>query len=489
MSAKPDPQLLQRINEFMLSDPAADVSFASKLADEHFWTLGHATQVEQEYRRFLYLTRVAGHKVCPSKDVDAAWHLHLTQTHSYQRFCSEILGEFLHHTESKGTEAELHKHKQMYKETLVSYQHFFSDSPPAHIWPAAKLRFALTRKKEPEASWKWPFALEHGAVWTIPFVLVSIVMGCIWVLVLHWPILPAVTGPWFIKLYLLLLVGSVSAFELYQWIRKQAIDEAGAVDTYEAAWLCGGRRRVFSTALASLVKRGVLFTSVTRSSPGVLTSFYKRVRQSVDVQALPPVEQICLRAMPEKKFSLKTMAALVRGNNDLQRQANNAASVIQHRLENAGMIHRNGEVDAGFGTLMLVLCLLLTAAVARFVHGVQAFLPVAYLALLIVANVVLLAFYLRTPVVPTARGRKVVDALKAANASLKRNTADSLPLFALGFAIFGVSSVSADPGFDAFKRVLGENNRNSGGGGGCSGGGGCGGGGGGGGCGGGGCGG
>jgi hypothetical protein len=36
------------------------------------------------------LTQVAGTPVCPSDDVDQAWHLHITRTADHERFCQEV---------------------------------------------------------------------------------------------------------------------------------------------------------------------------------------------------------------------------------------------------------------------------------------------------------------------------------------------------------------------------------------------------------------
>ena len=141
------PTLLTRIRDFRLSDPSADVSFESKLAAEGGWTLGHANVVTGEYRRFLYLTQSAGQPMCPSSDVDRAWHLHLTQTRSYRMFCENVLGRFLHHDASKEGPADLAEHRAMYRATLEAYRSTFGEPPPKDIWPAVEVRFGNGKLK------------------------------------------------------------------------------------------------------------------------------------------------------------------------------------------------------------------------------------------------------------------------------------------------------------------------------------------------------
>src|SRR5260221_356074 len=80
--------------------------------------------------------------ICPSEDVDAAWHLHLTYTRSYwKRFCGEVLGRQLHHEPTRGGPAENTKHLAMYEATLAVYREAFGEEPPRDIWTPARERF------------------------------------------------------------------------------------------------------------------------------------------------------------------------------------------------------------------------------------------------------------------------------------------------------------------------------------------------------------
>ncbi len=481
MTSQAKPDLLQHINDFPLSDAAAEVSFTSKLADENAWTLGHAELVEQEYRKFLYLSQVAGHTVCPSGDVDKAWHLHLTQTQSYQQLCANVLGKFLHHSESKGGPQELQKHQTMYDATLLSYSRILGSKPPANIWPSSRKRFALEKDGPVETAWQLPFGLHAGMAWTAACLLIALVAALLWIRTWHVPVFPNTSGPGFLRLYLLALVAAALVVAWLRHWQTAGIADTTALDTYEAAWVCGGIRRVFATALASLVKRGVLMVSTERSWLTGARATCRRTNSAVDLDALHPVERICLDALPFATVDTATVRNIARGKILLSHHASETMRAMQRRLENAGLIYRKSHCSALMGRAVLALTLLLTVAMARLVHGMEDFRPVGFLFLLILVNTIMLALCLHHAAAATARGRKLVADLEKKHTQLKRNAGRTLPLLALGVAIFGMQSVSAEPQFDGFRRVVA--NPGDGGGGGCGGSGGCGGGG----CGGGGC--
>lgn len=474
MTTQPDLRLMQRINDFALSDAAAEISFASKLADENHWTLGYATLVEQEYRKFMYLSKVAGHMVCPSKDVDQAWHLHLTQTLSYQAFCNDVLGEFLHHIESKGGSAELQKHQKMYEATLASYRQIIGQTPPAGVWPGVKKRFSLAREKPMEALWQWPFGLAaSGAGMAIPVVLVAVACAAVWVNLLRAPVFPNMGGPTFLKLYGFALVATAPVFWLLRHLQqKKLTDTTTTLDAYEAAWLCGGSRRVFSTALASLVKRGVLELLVQGTRLAGSSTRCKRTDVAVDRHDLHPVERSCLDAMPQTSADVAIVAAFARGKVLPYTAASHAIDTIRRRLENAGLLYARGDMSALLGRIVAWLSLLLMLAIARLMHGFMALQPIGFLLLLIPVNMLTIAVCLKAATTTTAWGRKVVADLQSSYAPLRRKTGRTLPLFAMGFAVFGMQSVSADPRFDGLRRIAAR--ANSAGGTGGSDGGGCG---------------
>ena len=75
-------ELLARILAFDIDGGESALPFAARLAREHGWSRTYADRVIEEYKRYVFLAATAGFTVCPSEDVDAAWHLHLTYTKS-----------------------------------------------------------------------------------------------------------------------------------------------------------------------------------------------------------------------------------------------------------------------------------------------------------------------------------------------------------------------------------------------------------------------
>lgn len=128
--------LWNKIEAFSFDQPGATLTFAARLARENGWRLGFAQRVIDEYRRFLFLSMVAGHAVSPSEAVDQAWHLHLTYTKSYwEQLCGEVLPRPLHHCPTLGRREETEKFDDWYAKTLASYENYFGDKPPTDIWP------------------------------------------------------------------------------------------------------------------------------------------------------------------------------------------------------------------------------------------------------------------------------------------------------------------------------------------------------------------
>lgn len=141
-SAADNHPLWPRLRDFQFDDPAAPLAFSKRLARENDWSARFAHRVIEEYRRFLFLTQVAGHPVTPSDEVDQVWHLHLVYTRSYwEDLCGSTLEQPLHHGPTRGGTRETAKFENWYARTLASYHHWFGVNPPADIWPPAGLRF------------------------------------------------------------------------------------------------------------------------------------------------------------------------------------------------------------------------------------------------------------------------------------------------------------------------------------------------------------
>ncbi len=123
-------ELLLKIESFDIDGGECDLSFVARLSREHGWQQSYAERVVSEYKRYVFLAMCSSVPRCPSEDVDAAWHLHLTYTRSYwQRFCGDTLGRPLHHEPTRGGSSEATKHIAMYDDTLSAYCEMFGEPP------------------------------------------------------------------------------------------------------------------------------------------------------------------------------------------------------------------------------------------------------------------------------------------------------------------------------------------------------------------------
>lgn len=124
----------QQLQAFVLDEPGAPYNFSSRLAKRNRWTHEFALRVVEEYRKFLFLLKAAGHMVTPSTVVDEAWHLHLMYTYSYwEVLCMRIFKEPMHHYPGNGSAEDQEKFAVIYERTLEDYQRFFGE-PPEDIW-------------------------------------------------------------------------------------------------------------------------------------------------------------------------------------------------------------------------------------------------------------------------------------------------------------------------------------------------------------------
>lgn len=141
MSYREDPVWL-RLQAYQFDAPDTALTFAMRLARENGWTASYGARVLEEYRRFCFLAKRAGHSVTPSEDVDQAWHMHLLYSRMYwQDFCPNVLEADFHHGPTLGGGQERQKYHDWYGETLASYERLFETPPPGDIWPSPVERF------------------------------------------------------------------------------------------------------------------------------------------------------------------------------------------------------------------------------------------------------------------------------------------------------------------------------------------------------------
>ena len=134
-------ELYKRIHSFPIDDQGSALPFSTRLATENGWTESYTGRVIEEYKKFIFLAVVCRHPVTPSDQVDQVWHLHLTYTRSWNRFCEEILKTELHHDRTRGGPEEDKRFLRQYLDTLETYRQHFNDEAPADIWPDEGVRF------------------------------------------------------------------------------------------------------------------------------------------------------------------------------------------------------------------------------------------------------------------------------------------------------------------------------------------------------------
>lgn len=135
-----DHEARARLEREPIDPPHARGYFERRLARENGWSSRHAARVIVEYKRFLWLAVGQQQAVTPSEAVDQAWHLHITDTLEYRRFCDNALGRYLHHTPSRGEPDECARFAAQYARTLSLYRQVFDQDPPLDVWPKLPLR-------------------------------------------------------------------------------------------------------------------------------------------------------------------------------------------------------------------------------------------------------------------------------------------------------------------------------------------------------------
>ena len=448
--------LLARIEAWPLADPLAPIGFEDRLADENRWTRGFALRVVAEYRRFLCLTQVAGHVVTPSREVDAAWHLHLTCTRDYSAMCETLFGRFLHHEASKGGTEQLEHHQGLYQRTLESYRQAFGEDPPADIWPPVELRFAPLPVESAETmigSMTVPRDALPGAM------ALSALAGVgAWLVGVRGPWLEWTGTVWFLACALALIgVGLVASWTGTSTPRRGL--HAPPLDAEEAAWLAGGRGRVALAVITRLVSLGVLRLRPERGEDGkIRIASLERTELEVGQARLDP--------------AARRIAALPAGwvsPSDVLEGIASPCREIDLRLRRAGL---RGDESLLTGSRLAVLALslgVLAVSCHRLTAGLANFEP----AVLLHAGLIALNLW---QVSLLSRGRERTRlgeaALRQASAlaaawtarraarELRAEEAPGTPAFAamlpLAAAFVGTAAVIDDPQFAGINFVVPE---------------------------------
>lgn len=429
-------ELLGRILAFDIDGGEVSLPFVARLGRENGWSRSYAERVVEEYKRYVFLAATAGFKVCPSEDVDAAWHLHLTYTKSYwQRFCGEVIGCPLHHEPTTGGPAEGEKHLRMYTETLSAYEEVFGHAPPEDVWPSSVSRFGDdTRHRVVNTARNWviPKApVKRLAAATAGFVLVAFLLpGC-----------DNSFNPFALKRadillpFVLALVAAVCGGRVIRSVLRTP-DPTPAGDKTRLNWeqtayLAGGTSRLTTAALARLVGRGLAEVGPDG----------KKLRAVGPVpDDTSPVERAVLGALPASNevTALKPVDQVVEA----------AFAKEVERLERDGLtLPTLRKVHIGLASLIPLALLYLCLVLPQFLFAAQAKRPTGYLtAVSIVGGVFGLIVLLSGSFRLTNRGQAVLAKQKERCESLKAATRwESNGDAGMAVALFGTAVLAGTP--------------------------------------------
>ena len=431
--------MLARIEAFDFSAADDPLGFEGRLADDNGWTLGYALDVAEEYRRFLVLTQVAGHAVSPSPDVDEAWHLHLTHTVDYEAMCRNVLGRFLHHEPARAGGGDAARYRTMYAGTLRAYVHAFGARPPEAIWPDADRRRAASPAVTPWPSWNVPSKLRRGH--RLGIAAIAAAALCAWLAhaVGIASVLSSIPGPTFAGV-------AVCAMPLLAWLAWQGGASArepsdrDVLDPYEAAWLSGGAQRMTSTAIATLVERGVL---LTRHAGVVSTTPPIGVNMTRTAGKLHPVEQACLSAVADD--GLRPWAACL--------AVEPVAWRCEQRLVAAGIATAESALPLPRALALLGLTLLLAIGLEGLFAAFGTPHPVGLLVVLMIPDAALMLVVAQRLRRSTVRAEDCLKHLRLDNGAVRKGVHEG-PALSYAVALMGGYALTADPRFTGLGRLL-----------------------------------
>lgn len=426
--------LRSRIEEFNFDGPVTPaLPFAARLAREHGWTRAFADRVVREYKRFVYLAVTAGRPVCPSEQVDAAWHLHLTYTRSYwKHLCGDVLGRPLHHDPTRGGPTEAGKHHRMYDETLAAYREAFGETPPPDVWPPAQTRFGEDAQQivvNTTRNWVVPKArVKHAAAGlAVGIGGVLFATGCAGNLDPF-----GLKGKEFLAFLIPVMVAATAAGLLLRRMLRNPSAEPTAdlpkIPWDEAAFLVGGANRLGAAAVAKLTADGHLQVSADG----------KLLRPTGPTPTgLSPSESAVFRHTPLDRTNRTAMK-------DLRTSVENATGGIERRLREHGhLLEPSAAATAAVASALPLGAVILAFGVPRLVNGLANDKPVGFLVgSLVIAGIVTLLLLINRP----RRSRKGDEAVSRLKSALDRIRNPQTPQYdatlPMAVALFGTTALA-----------------------------------------------
>ena len=456
--------LRARLEAYALDKPDDAIPFTTRLAAECGWSHDKARRVAFEYKRFVAIALSNGQGACPSRAVDEAWHLHLIDTRRYWgEFCRDVLQRDFHHEPGRGGIAEDLHFDRLYRQTLADYRRFFGEEPPAEIWPEPDAAGPMdSARSGRQALLPRLRGLLKRAVKPLAFLaLLLAVPGCAAIYNSSSP--GALQGSGFLTLYVVLLAGAILLSRALQDALKGSSPPATSsrvLELYHLAFLAGGTRRVFETAMTRLYVDG---TVAIQSGDAVLL-------RPVSPQA-PALERLIGERLADGPWRVESVA--------IEREA----EPIRRDLIAAGFVPGQAELARARQLPYLVIGPLFLLGLTRLWHGIAVGRPIGFLLCCLVVTAMLAVNTAKRKPMRTWTGRRALKEAERAHRTRGKPAADSPALtdwVALhgdaGLAGLGLTSFSlylASPSTIAFDVSADTGGSSDGGscGGGCGGGG------------------
>lgn len=441
-------ELWQRISSWHPDNPDDAFPFSVRLQKEHGWIASFTAKAIEEYRRFLFLSQVAGHVVCPSEDVDQVWHQHLTYTRSYwDDLCAKVLRAKLHHQPTKGGRSEHQLYTDLYSKTLASYESWFGEQPDERFWPCSLERFAskdvqrVDRRKYfviPRPNLPMPsevlaaisvrlreIPLWHRRKKIVGFGLVALLApAAIPFGPLDW------VGPDFLKWYAFVVVGAIiAAFVLRHVLWPDEPELADNVDYSEAACLTGNWKLAVNAVLAKLLAS----KQATAVVQGTTTQF---LLNGTERPTGSDFEKRVIQALDQP--SSLTLS-------EVHHEMQESGERLEESLRQRGLLPGNASYALAprlFSSLLMVVVGII--GVAKVSVGISRGKPVGFLVLMLIVPSILAVWFLLRPRL-TASARRWLRQQQSDRAELMKDVGDesrSPEQIALGTALFGAAALA-----------------------------------------------
>lgn len=446
----PHRELWNSIAAFRFESEPVSRSFASRLASENGWTDSYAQRVIDEYRRFLFLTSVASHVVCPSEQVDAVWHQHLLYSRSYWNdLCQKILHHPLHHDPSSGGPEEKRKHWGWYQQTLESYREVFGQEAPREIWPLPYERFdPRTRHINVDLGDHW--VLQKPSWWpnrsrrTAKYAAVMLPVAAI-----GWGPFD-LKGPEFLAVYACLVVIFFVASYIYQrMMRDVPVLDGRDLAPEEIACLKFGRGATVNVTVAGMLHDNEL---VATAKKGLFGSVSGSAVKFAPGSSVPPNNSSLERAIYSAVETNDRTLAELHGSLDLKTRA------IEERLTEMGYLLDAGQLSKARVLPFAAMLILLGMGGLKIAIGISRGRPVEFLVfgcVVVLVTFLAILFSFRRSIA----GDRLLSSLQDRYSDLKRQSeavTRSRQNVLLGTAIFGAVALEGER-FENLKKAWTSN--------------------------------